>query len=137
MENHHASFCHFFLKLRKTLVYLGIDSNAGAKKRDNFKGVHSYQKNRSYILYLQGTGFIPYTELYIDYFLDVVDDNYKAFTPMLLEEETRHHGNDDISLVTDKSTINDTRDNDLYEEESGKGKKGKQPYSSFFAGYLE
>jgi len=87
METHHASSCHFLLKLRQSLTYLGIDPDAGNKKKANFQGRHSYAQNRDYVSSLQDAGFIPYTDASADNFVDVVDNDHEVYTPKLLNKE--------------------------------------------------
>ena len=69
MENHHISSSHFFLKLRQTLLYLGMDPDAGTKKKKRyFQKNKSYTQNRDFVRSLQDAGFIPFSEVDKDIF---------------------------------------------------------------------
>ena len=83
MQNHHADSCHFLLKLRQALTYLGVDPQAAFKKRTNFKGRNTYGQNSSYVRSLQDAGFIPF-EADSDNFVDVVDGDHEIFTPDIM-----------------------------------------------------
>ena len=61
-----------------------MDPRAPYKKRDNFKGRNSYQKNNSYVRSLQDAGFIPFDGADADNFIDVVDDDHAVFTPDII-----------------------------------------------------
>jgi len=81
ITGHHTDSCHFLLKPRQAFSYLKMDPRAPYKKRYNFKGKNSYQKNNSYVCSLQDAGFIPFDGADADNFIDVVDDNHAVFTP--------------------------------------------------------
>ena len=84
MMGHHSTNCHFLAKLQQALAYLKMEPAAPYKKRNNFKGKNSYQKNTSYGQSLQDAGFIPYDGADADNFLGVVENNHNVFTPDII-----------------------------------------------------
>ena len=81
MANHHADSCHFLMKLRQALTYMGVDPEAAFKKKVHFQGRQTYDKNRSYVRSLMDAGFIPFTGADEDNFIDVVDGDLSIFSP--------------------------------------------------------
>ena len=81
MTNHHASSCHFLLKCKQALTYLGFDPNTAFKKKAHFRGKNSFKENRAYVRSLMDAGFLPYGRADPDNFVDVVDGNHDVFTP--------------------------------------------------------
>ena len=98
MANHHADLCYFLLKLQQSLSYLGIDPDAAFKKKSNFKGKQSYEKNRAFVRSLMQANFIPFPRADADLFIDVVDGDYEVFTPNIINQ------------------VNDSNDDDQEEE---------------------
>ena len=89
MDNHHAASCNFLLKLRQSLTYLGIDPDAGNKKKANFQGRYSYAQNRDFFRSLQAADFIPYSMANADNFVDVVDNDHEVYAPQLLQDNEK------------------------------------------------
>ena len=84
MQNHHADSCHFLLKLRQALSYLGIDPNAAFKKKTHYQGRNSYEKNKNFVRSLMAANFIPFKNADEDNFIDVVDGNHDVFLPDII-----------------------------------------------------
>ena len=84
MANHHADSCHFLMKLRQALTYLGVDPESGFKKKQHFQGRQTYNKHRSTVRSLIDAGFIPFSGADADTFLDVVDDEPDVFSPDII-----------------------------------------------------
>ena len=84
MQNHHTDSCHFLLKLRQALSYLGIDPNAAFKKKTHYQGRNSYEKNKSFVRSLMAANFIPFQHADEDNFIDVVDGNHDVFLPDII-----------------------------------------------------
>ena len=84
MANHHADSCHFLLKLRQALSYLGVDPNAAFKKKSHFRGHNTYEKNKSFVRSLMAANFIPFTHADEDNFIDVVDGDHEVFLPDII-----------------------------------------------------
>ena len=86
-KGHHAKSCYFLMKLRKALGYLKLNPQAIQQTQNNFRGKHSFQKNKSYARALQDANFIPYGDAPSDIFVDVVDDDHTIFAADLLDNE--------------------------------------------------
>ena len=84
MDNHHANSCHFLMKLRQALTYMGVDPEAAFKKKVHFQSRHTYDKNRSFVRSLMDAGFIPFTGADEDNFIDVVDGDFSVFSPDII-----------------------------------------------------
>ena len=81
MANHYATAFYFLMKLYQAMVYMGVNPEAGFKKKIHFQGWQSYDKNRSYVRSLMDTGFITFTGVDKDTFIDVVNGDQYVFTP--------------------------------------------------------
>ena len=97
MDNQHAASCNFLLKLMQALNYLGLDFDAGDKKKYNFQGRHSYAQNRDFLHSLQDSGFIPYSMASADSFVDVVDNDHDVYAPSSFkisrsDKQVTHYG---------------------------------------------
>ena len=95
MANHHAESCYFLLKLRQALSYLGIDPDAAFKKKKNFKGTNSYEKNRGFVRSLMEANFIPFPRADADIFIDVVDGDHEVFSPDIINQVNDENEGDD------------------------------------------
>ena len=84
MQNHHADSCHFLLKLRQVLSYLGVEPNAAFKKKAHYQNQSSYVKNKSFVRNLMDANFIPFQNTDKDNFIDVMDGNHEFFTPDII-----------------------------------------------------
>ena len=92
MANHNANSCHFLMKLRQALTYMGVDPEAAFKKKVHFQSRDTYDKNRSFVRSLMDAGFIPFTGADEDNFIDVVDGDFSIFSPDLInsvEDDTQ------------------------------------------------
>ena len=93
MANHHADSCYFLLKLRQSLSYLGIDPDAAFKKKRNFKGKQSYEKNCAFVRSRMQANFIPFPQADADLFIDVVDGDHEVFTPDIINQVNDRNNN--------------------------------------------
>ena len=84
MLGHHSKNFHFLMKLQQALAYLKMKPSAPYKKRDTFRGKHSYQDSTNYVRLLQDAGFIPYDGADADNFIDVVDGDHHVFEPDII-----------------------------------------------------
>ena len=74
----------FLMKLRQSLSYMGVDLEAGFKKKQHYTSKRSYNKNRSYVRLLMNANFIPFNAADEDIYMDIVDGNYTTFSPDIL-----------------------------------------------------
>ena len=84
MANHHADSCHFLMKLRQSMTYLGMDPDANNNKRTHFTRKKTYDRHRSTVRSLIDAGFIPYSQADVDTFIDVVDGDPDVFSPDII-----------------------------------------------------
>ena len=68
--NHHASECHFLMKMKQCLAYMKSDKNAGSRKAKYYKSKGEYNFRRDKVRMLQENNFIP-PVLDPDIFLDI------------------------------------------------------------------
>ena len=84
MDKHHAKSYYFLLILYQDLTYLCVDIDTAYQKKTYFRGKNMYQENNNYGRSLIDAGFIPYNVADPASFVDVVDDDYKVFTPEII-----------------------------------------------------
>ena len=80
MEDHHEDPYHFLMKISQPLYYIGVDPEAGFKKKQYLQGQHSYDKNRSSSRSLMDASFILFTGADKDKFIAIFDGYHALFS---------------------------------------------------------